>query len=60
MKKPKQLATKRRRAPSLSDLTKGARGIMNSGIPDLATNPQHLAGFGRDQRRSKTRRARQK
>jgi hypothetical protein len=26
---------------------KGARGVIDSGIPDLATNPKHLAGFGR-------------
>jgi hypothetical protein len=27
---------------------KPARGVIDSGIPDLASNPQHLAGFGRD------------
>jgi hypothetical protein len=38
-------------APSLSGLTKRARGIINSGVSDLASNPKHLAGFGRNDRR---------
>ena len=42
---------KTRRHPSLSDLTRGARGMIDSGVPDLASNPEHLAGFGRDDRR---------
>jgi hypothetical protein len=25
-----------------------ARGVVESGIPDLASNPEHLKGFGRD------------
>ena len=33
---------------SLSELMKGARGAVNSGIADLASNPEHLKGFGRD------------
>jgi predicted component of type VI protein secretion system len=40
-----------RRPPSLAELMKGARGVVDSGIPDLASNPEHLAGFGRDDRR---------
>jgi hypothetical protein len=46
------LATPRKkpRRPSLAELTGGARGIIDSGIPDLASNPDHLAGFGRDDR----------
>jgi predicted component of type VI protein secretion system len=44
-------AGKRQRRPSLAQLMKGARGIVNSGIPDLASNSNHLAGFGRDARR---------
>lgn len=44
-------AGKRQRRPNLAQLTKGARGIVNSGIPDLASSPNHLAGFGRDARR---------
>jgi hypothetical protein len=31
----------------LADLMKRARGVIDSGVPDLATNPRHLAGFGR-------------
>ena len=31
----------------LADLMKRARGVMVSGVPDLATNPKHLVGFGR-------------
>jgi hypothetical protein len=42
---------KARRQPSLAELTKRARGIIDSGIPDLASNPEHLAGLGRDVRR---------
>jgi predicted component of type VI protein secretion system len=40
-----------RRQPSLSRLMKGARGVVSSGVPDLASNPQHLEGYGRDARR---------
>jgi hypothetical protein len=39
------------RQPSLAGLMKRARGTIDSGVPDLATNPKHLAGFGRDDRR---------
>jgi hypothetical protein len=35
----------------LAELMKRARGMIDSGVPDLATNPGHLAGFGRDERR---------
>ena len=35
------------RRPSLARLTKHAHGVVDSGIPDLASNPKHLAGFGR-------------
>ena len=31
----------------LAGLMKRARGIIDSGVPDLATNPKHLYGFGR-------------
>ena len=34
--------------PSLAALMKPAQGIVESGIPDLASNPEHLKGFGRD------------
>jgi hypothetical protein len=39
---------KTRQQPSLVGLMKRARGMIDSGIPDLASNPEHLAGFGRD------------
>ena len=39
---------KPRRQQSLSELMKGARGIVDSGVPDLASNPKHLKDFGRD------------
>lgn len=42
---------KRRRPPSLAGLMRRARGIIDSGVPDLASNPKHLAGFGRNDRR---------
>ena len=38
------------RPKSLASLMKGARGIVNSGVRDLASNPAHLEGFGRDGR----------
>jgi hypothetical protein len=39
-----------RRNPSLAGLMKRARGVADSGIPDLGSNPEHLTGFGRDAR----------
>lgn len=39
---------KPRRQPSLAELMKRGRGVIDSGIPDLGSNPDHLAGFGRD------------
>jgi len=46
------LATPRKksRRPSLAELTSDARGIIDSGVRDLGSNPRHLAGFGRDDR----------
>jgi predicted component of type VI protein secretion system len=41
---------KSRRRPSLAGLMKRARGVVESGVPDLASNPKHLAGLGRDAR----------
>jgi hypothetical protein len=40
-----------RRPSSRVRLMKYARGTFESGISDLASNPAHLAGFGRDARR---------
>jgi hypothetical protein len=34
--------------PTLGQLMKRARGVVNSGISDLASNPRHLKYFGRD------------
>ena len=41
---------KTRRASSLAGLMKRACGAIDSGISDLGSNPEHLAGFGRDVR----------
>jgi hypothetical protein len=38
---------RRRRTPSLAGLMKRARGVIDSGAADLASNPDHLAGSGR-------------
>jgi hypothetical protein len=42
---------KTRRRPGLAGLMKHARAAIDSGVTDLASNPEHLAGFGRDDRR---------
>jgi hypothetical protein len=34
--------------PAMAELMKDVCGMVDSGIPDLASNPEHLAGFGRD------------
>ena len=39
---------KARRRRSLAELMQGARGVIDSGVPDLASNPRHMAGFGRN------------
>jgi predicted component of type VI protein secretion system len=39
--------------PSLAELMKPARGVVDSGVPDLASNPEHLRGFGREPRRNR-------
>jgi hypothetical protein len=46
-----ETSRKTRRKPRLATLLKRARGMIDSGIPDLASNPEHLAGFGRRARR---------
>jgi hypothetical protein len=38
---------RKERPPSLAGLMKRARGVIDSAIPDLASNPKHLMGFGR-------------
>jgi acyl-CoA thioester hydrolase len=39
--------------PRLAELMKNARGIVKSDVPDLASNPKHMEGFGRDRRRNR-------
>ena len=39
--------------PSLAELMQPARGVVDSGVPDLASNPEHLEGFGRRRRRNR-------
>lgn len=39
--------------PSLDELMKSACGIVESGVPDLASNPKHLSDFGRDPQRDR-------
>lgn len=39
-----------RRQPNLAGLMKRARGVVDSGVPDLASNPKHLSGLGRSAR----------
>jgi hypothetical protein len=41
---------KRKTQPDLTTLVKPACGIVDSGIPDLGSNPEHLRGFGRNVR----------
>ena len=45
-----EASRKPRRQPSLAELMKRGRGVVDSGIPDLGSNPAHLAGLGRDAR----------
>jgi hypothetical protein len=44
-------APRKTRHPSLAGLMKHARGLIDSGVSDLASNPKHLADFGRRARR---------
>ncbi len=39
--------------PRLETLMKDACGVVDSGVPDLGSNPEHLAGFGRDPERDR-------
>ena len=41
---------KARRNPGLPKLMKHAQGVIDSGVPELASNPEHLKGFGRNAR----------
>jgi hypothetical protein len=40
----------RARTSDLDRLIKRASGVIDSGVGDLASNPRHLAGYGRDER----------
>ena len=42
---------KKPRKRTLAELMEKARGIIDSGVPDLATNPKYLEDLGRDGRR---------
>ncbi len=42
-----------RARPSLEELMKEARGVVDSGVSDLASNPKHLKDFGRDKQRNR-------
>ncbi len=46
-----EASPKTHRKPSLAGLMKRARGSIDSGLQDLASNPDYLADFGRDARR---------
>lgn len=39
-----------RKKPGLHELMKDASGVVDSGVPDLGSNPKHLQGFGRARR----------
>jgi plasmid stability protein len=39
--------------PDLAALMREACGVVDSGVPDLASNPAPLAGFGRDPARDR-------
>lgn len=41
-------SSKRSPRPNLAQLMKPARGLVDSGVSDLASNPRHLKGFGRN------------
>ena len=43
---PEPLAEPSADEPSLYDLMKDGLGCVSSGVPDLATNPKHMEGFG--------------
>lgn len=42
-----------RARPRLEELMKDARGVADSGVSDLASNPKHMRTFGRDPRRNR-------
>lgn len=40
----------KRREPTLADLMGEFRGIVDTGIGDLSSNPKHMTGYGRSTR----------
>jgi hypothetical protein len=40
--------TAAKEAPSAYETLKDARGCVDSGVSDLASNPKHMKGFGRE------------
>jgi hypothetical protein len=38
------------RQPDLAALMQQMLGVVDSGVPDLGSNPEHLTGFGRNAR----------
>ena len=55
LESPKLAASRsnKRQPPTAYELMKDGRGIVDSGIGDLATNPKHMRGFGRASRRDR-------
>ena len=45
-----EMPAEQRPKAKISALMTRARGVMDSGVPDLASNPKHLSGFGRNAR----------
>ncbi|MGH8583390.1 MAG: hypothetical protein ACREWG_11520 [Gammaproteobacteria bacterium] len=45
---PEKSAAGETKPPTLHDLMKDCCGMVNSGVSDLATNPDHMKDFGRD------------
>ena len=43
-----QRSSTTKKEPTLYELMKDACGVASSGVRDLATNPKHMKGFGRD------------
>jgi hypothetical protein len=49
LQKPRRSSAKRRE-PTLADLMGEYRGIIDSGVGDLSSNPKHMDGYGRSAR----------
>lgn len=42
-----------RKSPTVGDLMRDYKGIVESGVGDLSTNPRHMEGFGEDGSRNR-------